>query len=63
MRVRFSLKKTSGGCHDSSDPKVQRAEIPVMVLAVRDRSDEIGQGWDHVESVRGSLRGRRFVHP
>jgi hypothetical protein len=40
---------------------VERVDTPVMFVAVRDRSDEIGPGWDHLESVLGSLRGRRFV--
>jgi hypothetical protein len=40
--------------------RVQRAEIPVMFLAVKDLSDEIGRGWDRLESALGSIRGRRF---
>ncbi len=40
--------------------RVERFEILVMMVAVQDGSDEIGQGWDHLESVLGSLRGRRF---
>jgi len=40
--------------------RVQRVETPVMLLAVKDNSDEIGLGWDHLESKLGSLRRRRF---
>lgn len=41
--------------------RVERAEIPVMAVEVKDGSSEIGQGWDRLESVLGSLRGRRFI--
>jgi len=40
---------------------VERTETPVMFLTVRDNSAEIGEGWDHLESMLGSLRSRRFL--
>ncbi len=40
--------------------RVERIETPVMFVAARDGSDEIGPAWDHLETVVGSLRGRRF---
>lgn len=41
--------------------RVQRIETPVMFVAARDGSDEIGPAWDHLGHVLGSLRGRRFL--
>jgi hypothetical protein len=41
--------------------RVERIETPVMFVAVRDGSDEIGPAWDHLETVLGSLRGRKFL--
>ncbi|MDG4824074.1 GyrI-like domain-containing protein [Asanoa sp. WMMD1127] len=40
--------------------RVERADTPVMFIAARDESDEIGPAWDRLESIVGSLRGRRF---
>ena len=40
--------------------RVERVEMPVMFLTVKDNSAEIGVGWDRLESVLGSLRSRRF---
>ena len=40
--------------------RVQRAETPGMFVAARDESDEIAPAWDRLESVLGSLQGRRF---
>jgi len=40
--------------------RVQRVETPVMFLAVKDNSDEIGRSWDLLESKLRSLRNRRF---
>jgi hypothetical protein len=43
--------------------RVERIETPVinMFVSVPDESDEIGPAWDRLESVLGSLRGRRFL--
>ncbi|GIF75479.1 hypothetical protein [Asanoa siamensis] len=41
--------------------RVERADTPVMFIAARDESDEIAPAWDRLESVLGSLRGRRFL--
>ncbi|GIJ21900.1 GyrI-like domain-containing protein [Micromonospora lutea] len=41
--------------------RVERAETPVMFVAVKDGSDEIGPAWDHLEILLGSLRGRKFL--
>ena len=40
--------------------RVERAETPVMFIAAADESDEIAPAWDRLESVLGTLRGRRF---
>lgn len=40
--------------------RVERTETPIMFVAAKDGSDEIGPAWDHLETVLGSLRGRRF---
>ena len=40
--------------------RVERIETPVMFVSAPDESDEIGPAWDRLESVLGSLRGRRF---
>src|SRR5215469_3407881 len=40
--------------------RVERTETPVMVIAAADESDEIGPAWDRLESVFGSLHGRKF---
>jgi hypothetical protein len=40
--------------------RVERVETPVMFVSAADESDEIGPAWDRLESVLGSLRGRRF---
>jgi hypothetical protein len=40
--------------------RVERIDTPVMLVAAADESDEIGLAWDRLESVLGSLRGRRF---
>jgi hypothetical protein len=40
--------------------RVERTETPVMFVAAADESDEIGPAWDRLESVLGSLRGRKF---
>lgn len=41
--------------------RVERVETPVVFVAVRDGSDEIGPAWDLLEKKLGSLRGRRFL--
>lgn len=41
--------------------RVERVETPVMFVTARDESDKIGPAWDHLETVLGSLRGRRFL--
>ncbi|NYF58592.1 GyrI-like domain-containing protein [Micromonospora purpureochromogenes] len=41
--------------------RVERIETPVMFVAAKDGSDEIGSAWDHLETVLGSLRGRKFL--
>ncbi|MET8529413.1 GyrI-like domain-containing protein [Micromonospora sp. NPDC005172] len=41
--------------------RVERAETPVMFVAVKDGSDEIGPAWDRLETLLGSLRGRTFL--
>src|SRR5690242_11529781 len=40
--------------------RVERIETPVMFLAVADEPGEIGPAWERLESMLGSLRGRRF---
>ena len=40
--------------------RVQRVATPVMFVVAPDESDEIAPAWDHLESVLGPLRGRRF---
>jgi hypothetical protein len=40
---------------------VERTETPIMFVAVKDGSEEIGRGWDHLESVLGSMQRRRFI--
>ena len=40
--------------------RLERAETPVMFVAAADESNEIAPAWDRLESVLGSLRGRRF---
>ena len=41
--------------------RVERTETPVMFVAATDGSAEIGPAWDHLETVLGSLRGRKFL--
>ncbi|WBB70128.1 GyrI-like domain-containing protein [Micromonospora sp. WMMD812] len=41
--------------------RVDRIETPVMFVAAKDGSDEIGPAWDRLETMLGSLRGRRFL--
>jgi hypothetical protein len=41
--------------------RVERVETAVMFVAAADGSDEIAPAWDHLESMLGSLRGRRFL--
>lgn len=40
--------------------RVERIDTPVMFVSAADGSDEIGPAWDRLESVLGSLQGRRF---
>jgi hypothetical protein len=40
--------------------RLARVETPVMFVSVQDESDEIGAAWDRLESVLGSVRGRRL---
>ncbi|MFC5925506.1 GyrI-like domain-containing protein [Micromonospora vulcania] len=39
---------------------MERIETPVMFVTAKDGSDEIGPAWDRLETMLGSLRGRRF---
>ena len=46
---------------DTRVRRVERAETAVMFVPAAHGSDEIAPAWDHLETVLGSLRGRRFL--
>jgi hypothetical protein len=48
------------GRRDGPVLRVERADTPVMFLEAADEPVEIGQVWERLEDVLGSLRGRRF---
>ena len=41
--------------------RIERVDTPVIFIAAADGSAEIGGAWDRLESLLGSLRGRRFL--